>query len=78
MIIGRNHKCVPVVEAGELGGTFGRLMSLPKPLQCNLRFAVNLATLPIYYSSFLHWKQNQFQLKPTLAKIPPPLSWGER
>lgn len=37
------------------------------------------ATLPIYYSSFLHCRQNQFQLKPTLAKMPPlpPPSWGE-
>lgn len=54
-----------------------RLMSLQKPLGRNGRFAGSYATLPIYYSSFLRWRQNQFQLKPTLAKTGPHF-WAER
>lgn len=38
------------------------------PLGHNQRCKANYATVPIYYRSFLQWRQNQFQLKQTLAK----------
>lgn len=56
------------VNTGRVVSCKARLMSLLKPLGCNGRFAGSYATLPIYYSSFLRWRQNQFQLKPSLAK----------
>lgn len=56
------------VNTGRVASCEARLMSLLKPLGCNWRFAGIYATLPIYYSSFHRRRQNQFQLKPALAK----------
>lgn len=43
-------------------------MRCQNPLGHNQRCKANHATVPIYDRSFLQWRQNQFQLKQTLAK----------
>ena len=51
---------------------------LHKPLGRNGKFAGSYATLPIYYSSFLRWRQKSISIKtPTPAKTGPHF-WAER